>query len=397
MPYTLPQDAEKQPYSICIFSALYAPSMGGVELYTENLANELVKLGHKATVITMNTHERNARECVKGVKVVRLPCRNALGGRYPLLRRNAEYREALQHLKAQHFDGVVVNTRFYPLSYEGLRFARKAGITPILIEHGSAHLTMGGMAASKVVEAVEHFMTWRIRKFRPSCYAVSRKASAWLSHFGITSSGELPNAINADEFAEQSSSRDFHGELGIAPEDMLVASAGRLVPEKGVLQLAEAAHMLEEAGKTVHVAFAGAGPLEEQLRKQPSTCVHILGKLNRQDLAALLTQADAYCLPSRSEGFATTLLEAAACKTPSIVTNVGGTDELIPNEEFGRIIDSTESEAIANALLKASSERDELAKQGVRAAKRVREFCSWEHTAEATLAACKRAQEKRRG
>ena len=38
---------------------------------------------------------------------------------------------------------VIVNTRFYPHSLAGLAFARNRGIAPVLIEHGSAHLTLG--------------------------------------------------------------------------------------------------------------------------------------------------------------------------------------------------------------------------------------------------------------
>ncbi len=67
----------------------------------------------------------------------------------------------------------------------------------------------------------------------PTCYAVSKKASAWLSHFGIASAGELPNAIDADQYAANASQRDFRAELRIPADALLVASAGRLIPEKG--------------------------------------------------------------------------------------------------------------------------------------------------------------------
>lgn len=386
--------AATSPSSFCIFSALYAPSMGGVELYTANLATALVKLGHRVTVVTMNTHQQKPRERVNDIEIVRLPCRNALGGRYPLPRRDAEHGKTLQELHAHGFNHVIVNTRFYPLSCEGLRFARSLEITPILIEHGSAHLTMGNRLVSAGVEAVEHFMTWRAKRYAPRCYAVSKKASAWLGHFGIESCGELPNAIDADAFVRQASRRDYRQELSIPEDALLVASAGRLVPEKGVLQLAEAIANLEAQGIEVHAAFAGAGPLEQQILQQKSRCIHPLGKLGRHDLAALLSQADAYCLPSRSEGFATTLLEAASCGTPAIVTDVGGTDELIPNSLYGTILQDMSSETIASALKTAAAERAPLAEQGSRVAQRVRETCSWKQTALATLQACEEAQHR---
>ena len=45
---------------------------------------------------------------------------------------------------------------------------------------------------------------------RDRYYAVSKKASAWLEHFGIASAGELPNAIDADTYAAEMCIRDRH-------------------------------------------------------------------------------------------------------------------------------------------------------------------------------------------
>lgn len=410
--------------TIVLFSALYAPSMGGVETYTENLARALACLECRPIVATMDTHDIGAgagadaevatggpvsassldaaspaRQDATGVEVVRLPCRGALGGRYPLPHHDDAYRRAMTWLAAQGPDYVVVNTRFYPLSCEGLAFARRLGITPVLVEHGSAHLSMGGAAVSKAVEAVEHAMTVRAKRYRPVCFAVSKKASAWLGHFGLTSAGELPNAIDADAYADAASGRDFRGELGIGKDALLVASAGRLIPEKGVEELARAAGLLaerrEETGRAVHVVMAGTGPLEGRLRETARGTVHLVGRLSRADLAALFSQADALCLPSRSEGFATTLLEAAACGLPAIVTDVGGTDELIPDNHFGTILADRQPETIAAALSNAAANRESLAAQGRAVASRVRELCSWQHTAKLTLTACEQAQRAR--
>ena len=431
--------------TICLFSALYAPSMGGVETYTENLARALADLGWRPIVVTMDTHgvgaggeagmpeasaaagmpkagaasarglddesgpgdESPARIDDTGVEVVRLPCANALGGRYPLPRRDAAYRRAMTWLAAQGPSFVVVNTRFYPLSLAGLAFARRCGIAPVLVEHGSAHLAMGGAAVSKAVEAVEHLMTIRAKRYRPVCYAVSKKASGWLGHFGLRSSGQLPNAIDADAYAGAASERDFRAELGISRDALLVASAGRLIPEKGAEELVRAAAMVAGAGAAgaagspscpdagaagIHVVMAGAGPLEQHLRETAPANVHLVGRLSRPDLAALFTQADALCLPSRSEGFATTLLEAAACGLPAIVTDVGGTDELIPDARFGTILADRQPETIAAALTHAAADREKLAAQGRAVAGRVRELCSWQRTAKLTITACEQAQ-----
>ena len=158
------------------------------------------------------------------------------------------------------------------------------------------------------------------------------------------------------------------------------------------MQLAQPAQALHQEGRNVHVAMAGAGPLETQLARTDAPNLHLIGKLSKPDLTALYRQANLYCLPSRSEGFATTLLESAVCGTPATVANVGGTEELIPPDKlFGVIIANMETETIASALRIANSNRQVLQAQGLAAAKRVRNICSGQQTAKRTLGACVRA------
>ena len=376
---------------ICLFSSLYHPSVGGVETYTASLARELARMGLRTIVVTCDTHGRPSREEeVDGVEVLRLPCLPLLNTRFPVPFRARSSKE-WRWLRAQRINYAVVNSRFYPLSVMALRFTREAGIAPILIEHGSAHLTLGNHSADVAVHKVEHLLTDRGKRLDPAYYAVSRKASEWLGHFGIASCGELHNAIDADTYAAGASDRDFRKELGLSPDALLVSFVGRLVPEKGVRQLAEAGRLLPD---DISIAMAGSGPCLKELRSfESGSAFKLLGRLSRPDAAALLSQSDLMCLPSRSEGFATTLLEAAACKTPPLVTSVGGTDELVPSEDYGTILPETTPQAIAKALQNLRWRRDALMSQGERIYRLVKERFSWENTALATLEACRRAQE----
>lgn len=299
---------------VCLFASLYHPSIGGVGTYTASLARELARRGLRVIVVACNTHgQPSHEEEPSGVEVLRLPCLPLLNTRFPLpflARASKEWK----WLCAQRIDYVVVNSRFYPLSIMALRFARERGIAPILIEHGSAHLTLGNRYIDIAVRKVEHHLTEKGKRFDPVYYAVSRKASEWLGHFGITSLGEIHNAIDADAYTADASDRDFREELGLLPDTLLVSFVGRIVPEKGVRQLAEASRILSGG---IFIAMAGTGPYLQELRYlERNDVFRLLGRLSRQDAAALLAQSDVMCLPSRSEGFATTLLEAAACKTP---------------------------------------------------------------------------------
>lgn len=376
-------------HCICLFSTLYPPSVGGVETYVSNLARALAALGHRVIVATCSPEGAGEPVDEGGIEVLRIPAAPLLAGRYPVPRRTAAVRRGWEWLDRQPITHIEVHTRFYPLCPQALAFARCKGVVPVVLEHGSAHLTLGSPLADAAVHAVEHFMTRRCLKHPARFYAVSRKASAWLSHFGLPSCGELPNSIDADAYAQGASQRDFRRELGIGRDTLLVAFVGRLVPEKGVAALAQAARSL--VGDDVAIALAGNGPLAHDLGEPEAPTLRLLGGLAPADVAALLLQADALCLPSRSEGFATALLEAAACSTCAIVTDVGGTDELIPDADHGILLPDASPRAIADALRAAARDRGRLHEIGANAAKLVRAEYSWRGTALKTLRACTEA------
>lgn len=390
---TLDKPDTPKPKSIVVFSAQYAPHTGGAESYTQALARELAIQRHKVTVVCLNNCNAPDHEMDNGVEVLRLPCYQTFKDRYPIAKHNARYKELTKLLNAMQVDYVVVNTRFYPHSLVGVRFARTRGITPIVIEHGSAHLTLGNPLLDAALASVEHAMTRMIMRSNPHFYGVSAAAKRWLSHFGITAQGTLHNAIDAPALRALASKRDFRHEFNIGPNDLVLASVGRLVPEKGVLPLLRAMEHL--SSEPVWCLFAGDGPLREAIEKRDIVRVRALGNLSKPDVAALLLQADALCLPSRSEGFATTLLEAAACGTPAIVTRVGGVDELICDERFGAILEDTTAPFIERAVHQALNDRNYLAEQGRAAQARAEERFTWQKTAEALLEACHAAEEIR--
>ena len=375
-----------RPLSYCLFSALYAPHVGGVESYTAGLAKELARRGRRVTVVTCRLFpahpERETQQ--DDVEVLRLPCRPLLGGRLPLLRRTAATRRAMDELAASAPDRVVVNTRFYGLSLAGARFALRTGTPAFVVEHGSAHLSLGNPLADKVVEAYEHWATGRVKACGHPFCGVSAASLSWLSHFGIEGRGVVPNAIDLEAFAENASARDFRAELGVPEGAFLVAFVGRLVPEKGVDALLQAAQELARRlpEGSMAFAFAGDGPLAAAVA-QASGNVFATGRLNAPDVAALLRDADVLCLPSRSEGFATTLLEAAAVGTPPVVTHVGGVEELGIADRRGIVLQDADPTTLAAALQEAHARRGECPAWGTRLHELAAQTASWTSSADA--------------
>lgn len=365
-----------------IFSAQYLPHVGGVEVFTANLAHQLVSGGDRVCVVTSSRGGVPEVETqADGVRVVRLPSVQLMGGRLPLSRHGAHERSLLSAVSSLGVGRVLVNTRFYGTSVTGLRFASEHGLPAVLLDHGSAWLTFGrGGALDAAAHAWERHMTARDVSLGATFAGISEKSAAWLSTFGINASLVIPNAIDAASFRAEASGRNFRVELGIPDEKNLVAFVGRLTPEKGPERLVEATRKL---GEHYVAVLAGEGALRPQLERDLPANVHLAGNLSHPDLSALLSQANVFCLPTRSEGFCTSLLEAGAWGVPCVVPDVGGAREVLcgGGEAYGRITPDREPATIATAIRQVAESWVPARSQELRA--HVEKNLSWMGTAQA--------------
>lgn len=164
-PTTTPKSTLERPQqhmneTFCIFSAHYLPHVGGVEKYTQNLARELARRGDRVIIVTSNVYDLPERETLgERIEIARLPCYKLLGDRYPVTRHNKAYNRIMRYLHEQDIDYVTINTRFYRHTLEGIALAEAKGIRPVIVDHGSAHLTMGSKVVDPFVAAVEHAVT----------------------------------------------------------------------------------------------------------------------------------------------------------------------------------------------------------------------------------------------
>ena len=129
----------------------------------------------------------------------------------------------------------------------------------------------------------------------------------------------------------------------------LLVTVGALIPRKGQVFALEALAGLPGA----HLALAGTGPDEAALRQRVQALglgerVHFLGAVPHAELPELLSAADLFVLPTASEGLANAWVEALACGTPVITSDIPGARELITSPDYGRLV-PRDAAAIAEA------------------------------------------------
>lgn len=376
--------------TFCFFTAQYLPTPGGVERYTWNLARRCVAAGHRALIVTSALPGLPARERdADGLEIYRLPAFPVMGGRFPVLRPFAPAAD----LWAQSIDFAVIQTRMYTQSIWAARQCRRRGIPALVIDHSTGYMMHGGLGGV-LGRWYEHLACGIIRRCGFPFYGVSGDVCRWLKTFGISAAGTLPNAVDPEELAVLARAEDrtdWRQRLQVPADGHLVAFVGRLIPEKGALQLAKAVQQLPGCV----LAVAGTGPEEEALRAMGGS-VHALGALPHAQIVQLLSQADCYCLPTEyAEGFPTTLLEAAACRCPIVCTHTAGTGELLPDGDYAVYLDDTRPESLAAALTTVLQDPGASRQRCERAFRNLAEHFTWQAVFATMMKTAQNAQSAR--
>ncbi len=184
----------------------------------------------------------------------------------------------------------------------------------------------------------------------------------WLYHADMDRIHIIPPGVDLDHFCPVPQD-EARGEIGIAPEDYHLLFVGRLEPLKGIDTLLRAmAHLRETAPDLSHAIVitivGGAGDHHEMERLRHAACdlgiadrVSFLGPRSQDALPHFYSAADAVVMPSHYESFGMVALEAMACGTPVIASEVGGLAYLIQDGVTGFRVPSRDHEQLADKIV----------------------------------------------
>jgi len=197
---------------------------------------------------------------------------------------------------------------------------------------------------------------------------VSRAAAERFKDLGIVPEYKaqvIYNGLDPEQFYAGLSleeKKDKRIELGLPAAGFLFLAVGSLSKQKGYFDLIKALSGINNEHEQWSLVIAGKGPLEEELIKEAVSSglqekVIFLG--NHDDVPALMAASDALVLSSLWEGLPGVVLEAMASELPVVATAVGGTPELVIENETGFLVPAGEPEELVEALQKMMRLDDE--------------------------------------
>jgi len=367
---------------IAIFTGYFLPHLGGVERYVDKLSKSLKMLGYDIVIVTSNEANMPNFEDKETYSIYRLPILNVAKNRYPIPRVNKEYKALIKGIENEKIDYFLVNTRFHLTSLVGGRMAKRLNKPSILLEHGTGHFSVDNKLLDFFGAIYEHILSYILKKYITKYYGVSKNCNKWLRHFSVSASGVFYNAISKSDKDKVKTLYDSR----YSKDVIVITYAGRLIKEKGILNLIEAYSRVRRSTGDIplRLVIAGDGELMGYIKERyiDNKVIDILGRLDFDHVMSLYKRTDIFVYPSLyPEGLPTSILEAGLMKCAIIATPKGGTEEVIIDDNHGIIVDGS-IDSLYNAMLRYIGDEDKRRNSASSVCNRIETVFEWDSVAQ---------------
>ena len=397
-------------YHTCPLATLGGKDTGGMNVYVRDLTRELGRLGIHVDVFTRSQDEHVPHvlhDLGYGNRVVHIPA----GPEQP------SPKQELPDYIPEFVQGIE-------------RFAKEKGLHYDLIH---SHYWMSGLAAEMLsdiwgeVPMIQMFHTLGEMKNRIAQSDDERESASrlegerrvlaranriiaatlaeqaqleWLYKANSRKITIIPPGVDTGRFypIPKDEAKQF---IGIPDEDRMVLFVGRIEPLKGLDTLirAMACMDLENSDCPAYLAIIGGDPsaspdeMTSEMASLQQLCrelkmdrtVVFLGKRGQDTLPYYYSAAEVLVMPSHYESFGMVALEAMACGTPVIASQVGGLAFLIQDSVTGYHVPGGDSDALCEKLTLLLGNAENREQMGQRAAEEAKAY-SWDKIAEQMIA-----------
>lgn len=361
---------------ICMVSSEFPPySLGGIGQYVYNLAKKLIEMGNEVEVITRSNKIYSYSSCFEGINVHRInflfipPFHIKLHGHYL----NKFFQKKM---KNKGFDLIHYHSPLVPIINSDLPtvttfhscWKTEQKIYSISNDWYSVYVTL----FHKLFTKNEEKIIFKTSKFT----AVSPEIASDLKElYGVTENIKIVNnGVDSEYFTPINNENEINYNI---------LFSGRLVRGKGLIDLINASEKVINKFPDVNFILAGSGPIKAELHKLTGEKgldknYKILGHVNKEQIRNLYQKSSIFILPSYSEGFPTSILEAMSCGVPIIGTDIPGINNAVINLENGLLVPIKNPKELSNAIIFLLEKTDLRKKMGQKSREIAKNRFDWE-------------------
>lgn len=238
--------------------------------------------------------------------------------------------------------------------------ARMAGVPVCVYQiHGLRFLTTMGArrVLLKAAERLTSTLAHSVLGVSASVLALARAEKVLPRGKGIVLGSGSVNGVDSEHFSPTLARTMATGaaeEMGIAPGDPVIGFVGRIVIDKGIVELAAAWSQIRRESPRARLLIVGAhddtDPIPSQVRRalEEDPRVHLIGETD--DVRPYYGLMTVLALPSYREGFGQVLLEANACRVASVASDIPGIRDAVIDGVTGRLVPVRDAAALTSAL-----------------------------------------------
>jgi len=345
------------------------PQAGGAEVHLFEIFGRLAAAGHRVRLVCSGWAGAAPSAEVGGVRVERVGSRQS----FAVLGRGAVRRA----IRLEHPDVLVEDINKLPLflAHRGVPFC---AIVPHLFGETVFQEVPWPLAA----------MVWMAERPLPLAYRGSAfHAISESTRDDLVARGIPPRSIRVIHPGVDSArlTPDPAGRRTAVPTFLYV---GRLKRYKGIGYAIRALAVARRDRPELRLVIAGAGDYQTELQRMTDGlgqggAVDFRGFVSEDEKLALFRECWANLFPSPKEGWGITVVEAAACGTPSIASDSPGLRDSVRDGETGYLVPHGDVGALAARMLEFAGSPALVARSGG-AARRFAEGLTWEAAASAT-------------
>lgn len=325
------------------------PVQGGLEVFLEHYCSALVERGHTVRAISgIEGAQTSSRKTIEtedaGYTVLRVDLRGAVSSQDP-----TRIVKSLSQIKRFASDAPIDVVHIHPgggeIFFWDVLMRRLKGCPSVVTLHG-LELVSGDTGSVQSILDHAHSIT-------AVSHAVANRFAQ--NHNGMSVTATILNALPPA------------GPARPYPTALTVLGMGRMVKEKGFVDLVHSLHTVFEQVPDCKVVIAGEGPERAPLQAyvgayfgSKADQVHFPGWCTPAQMQELIHESSVVAVPSVwDEPFGLVAIEAGRVERPTVVTNSGELPVIVEHGKTGLVVPKNDPNALGNALVHILQNRDQ--------------------------------------